>query len=95
MKTDEFVKQINSLRLQNKNKWYTYQGKRKKPKQKQEPQMNANLYHKLSSDQFYKLGGFANPALFRNDSGHYLIKDHPNYNQCLEQLKNAKVSKTN
>ena len=26
MKTDEFVKQINSLRLQNKNKWYTYQG---------------------------------------------------------------------
>ena len=25
MKTDEFVKQINSLRLQNKNKWYTYQ----------------------------------------------------------------------
>lgn len=57
--------------------------------------MNANLYHKISSDQFYKLGGFANPALFRNDSGHYLIKDHPNYNQCLEQLKNAKVSKTN
>lgn len=50
-------------------------------------QMNANLYHKLSSDQFYKLGGFANPALFRNDSGHYLIKDHPNYNQCLEKLK--------
>ena len=26
MKTDEFVKQINNLRLQNKNKWYTYQG---------------------------------------------------------------------
>ena len=26
MKTDEFVKQINSLRLQNKNKWYTYHG---------------------------------------------------------------------
>lgn len=49
--------------------------------------MNTQYYHKITSDQFYKLGGFSNSALFRNDSGHYIIKDHVNYNECLDMLK--------
>ena len=26
---------------------------------------------KISSDEFYKLGGFSNPELFRNSQGHF------------------------
>ena len=26
---------------------------------------------KISSDEFYKLGGFSNPDLFRNSQGHF------------------------
>lgn len=26
---------------------------------------------KISSDEFYKLGGFSNPELFRTSQGHY------------------------
>ena len=48
--------------------------------------MNTKYYHKITSDQFYKLGGFSNSALFRNDNGHYIIKDHVNYKQVLKAL---------
>lgn len=40
-----------------------------------------NNYRKLSKSQWYDLGGFANPSLFRRDRGrgweYYQDTDHP------------------
>lgn len=36
---------------------------------------------KISSDEFYKLGGFSNPNLFRNDAGHYKYVETEEYKQ--------------
>lgn len=30
---------------------------------------------KITSDEFYKLGGFSNPELFRNSQGHFKYQD--------------------
>jgi len=36
--------------------------------------MNSSQYIKISSDEFYKLGGFANPYMFRTLQGHFIYK---------------------
>lgn len=43
--------------------------------------MKKNNYRKLTKKQWYDLGGFANPSLFRRDRGrgweYYQDTDHP------------------
>lgn len=36
--------------------------------------MNSSQYIKISSDEFYKLGGFSNPFMFRSSQGHFIYK---------------------
>ena len=34
---------------------------------------------KISSDEFYKLGGFSNPELFRTSQGHFKVVESAAY----------------
>lgn len=42
---------------------------------------------KISSDEFYKLGGFSNPELFRNSSGHFKRVETAEYKRFKESNK--------
>lgn len=42
---------------------------------------------KISSDEFYNLGGFSNPNLFRNDKGHFKYQDTAAYKQFKKDKK--------
>lgn len=42
---------------------------------------------KISSDEFYKLGGFSNPDLFRNSQGHFKRVDTVEYKRFKEAKK--------
>ncbi len=45
---------------------------------------------KISSDEFYKLGGFSNPELFRPSQGHFKQVDTLAYKQ-FKRCKNEKA----
>lgn len=45
---------------------------------------------KISSDEFYKLGGFSNPELFRTSQGHYKQVETLAYKQ-FKRCKNEKA----
>lgn len=49
--------------------------------------MNSKHYQRLTSDQFYQLGGFSNPNLFRNDQGHWIVKDSVAYKDFVKGIK--------
>lgn len=42
---------------------------------------------KISSDEFYKLGGFSNPNLFRNSQGHFKKVETTDYKQWKKVQK--------
>lgn len=42
---------------------------------------------KISSDEFYKLGGFSNHELFRNEKGHFKIVESAAYKQWKKVQK--------
>ena len=43
---------------------------------------------KISSDEFYKLGGFGNPELFRTSAGHFKRVDTAAYKRFKQSLIN-------
>ena len=43
---------------------------------------------KISSDEFYKLGGFSNPELFRTSQGHYKQVETLDYKQ-FKKVQNS------
>lgn len=49
--------------------------------------MNKKHYQQITSDQFYKLGGFSNPNLFKNDKGHWIVKDSVAYQEFMSAKK--------
>ena len=48
---------------------------------------------KISSDEFYKLGGFSNPELFRTSQGHFKQVETLAYKQFkkVQKWKNANI----
>ena len=46
---------------------------------------------KISSDEFYKLGGFSNPDLFRNSQGHFKRVETAEYKAFKKEIKHEKA----
>ena len=56
---------------------------------KSKPVFTGKLYTevKISSDEFYKLGGFSNPDLFRTNQGHFKRVETNEY-KAFKKAKN-------